>query len=119
MRDAKFQIYKDSAGEFRFRLLSKGNLENILHSTEGYSSKQGCQRGIDSVKVNAPYDSRYARLTASNGQYYFILKAANGEELGRSEYYTTKYAMENGISAVKRDAPNAPVEDLTLAEARY
>ncbi len=119
MRESKFQLYKDTAGEFRFRLLSRGNLENILHSTEGYSSKQMCQWGIESVKRNCRIDSRYQRKQASNGQYYFVLTAANGEQLGRSEYYTTKAAMENGIAAVKRDAPGAPVEDLTLVKSRY
>lgn len=67
------------------------------------------------MKTNAPYDSRYDRSTASNGQYYFVLKSSNGEIIGVSETYTTIYNRENGIKAVKRDTPTAPVEDLTLA----
>jgi uncharacterized protein YegP (UPF0339 family) len=113
MKNPKFQLFKDSKGEFRFRLTAK-NGEIILRSSESYSSKQGCQRGIASVKVNAPYDSRYQRATASNGQYYFTLNASNGETLGISEMYTTIRARNNGIEAVKRDAPNAPTEDLTI-----
>jgi uncharacterized protein YegP (UPF0339 family) len=108
----KFTIFKDSAGEFRFNLFAV-NGKNILRSSEGYTTKQSCKDAISSVKVNSPYDSRYSRLTASNGQYYFILNASNGEELGISEMYTTIANRENGISAVKRDAPNAPTEDLT------
>ena len=110
----RFEIFKDKAGEFRFNLLSKGNGENILRSSEGYTTKQNCQKGIASVKVNAPIDARYDRKTATNGQYYFVLDAANGEELGMSEMYTTSAARENGIEAVKRDAPGAPVVDLSL-----
>ncbi|TGL85258.1 DUF1508 domain-containing protein [Leptospira congkakensis] len=48
---AKFEIYKDKAGEFRFRLKA-GNGE-IIASSEGYSSKQACENGISSVKNNA------------------------------------------------------------------
>ena len=113
MVNPKFQLFKDSADEFRFRLLAK-NGENILRSSEGYTSKQNCKNGIESVKVNSQLDERYSRLESKNNQYYFILNAANGEELGISEMYTSKQGMENGIDAVKRDAPNAPTEDLTL-----
>ena len=35
------------------------------------------------------------------------------EIIGRSESFTTSYARENGIAAVKRDAPIAGVEDLS------
>ena len=48
----KFEIYKDKAGEFRFRLKAK-NGEPILAS-EGYTAKAGCVNGIESVKKNAP-----------------------------------------------------------------
>ena len=112
MANPKFQLFEDQAGEFRFRLRAR-NGEIILRSSEGYVSKQGCQAGIASVKVNAPFDERYDRRRASNGEYYFVLKARNGEALGISEMYQTTAGRDNGIEAVKRDAPGAPVEDLT------
>lgn len=105
-------MYK-SGSQFRFRLLAI-NGENILHS-ESYVTRQGCLNGIRSVKANSPIDSRYNRRNASNGQFYFVLKASNGEIIGTSETYISKYGMENGISAVKRDAPSARIEDLTYA----
>lgn len=46
-----FELYKDKAGEFRFRLRAK-NGEPILAS-EGYSAKASCIGGIESVKKNA------------------------------------------------------------------
>lgn len=48
----KFEVYKDNAGEFRFRLKAR-NGENIL-SGEGYSAKAGCLKGIESIRKNAP-----------------------------------------------------------------
>ena len=47
----KFEIYKDKKGEFRVRF--KYNNE-IMFSTEGYSSKASAQNAIDSIKKNGP-----------------------------------------------------------------
>ncbi|MCZ8344504.1 MAG: YegP family protein [Leptospira sp.] len=47
----KFEIYKDKAGEFRFRLKAANG--EIIASSEGYSSKAACENGIESVKKNA------------------------------------------------------------------
>ena len=48
---AKFEIYKDRRGEFRWRLLADNN--QVIASGEGYKSKAGCKNGIESVKKNA------------------------------------------------------------------
>ena len=49
-KNPKFEIYKDKAGEFRFRLKAR-NGEPVLAS-EGYVSKDGCKNGIASVRKN-------------------------------------------------------------------
>ena len=49
---AKFEIYKDRAGEFRWRLRADNN--EIIAVSEGYTAKAGCKNGIESVKKNAP-----------------------------------------------------------------
>jgi uncharacterized protein YegP (UPF0339 family) len=49
--DAKFEINKDIAGEFRFKLVAV-NGETIAVS-EGYTNKDGVMSGIESVKHNA------------------------------------------------------------------
>jgi len=109
MENPKFVLFKDQGSEYRFRLQAK-NGETILAS-EGYTTKQNCQNVIASVKVHSPNDSNYQRLTATNGQYYFTLRANNNEIIGVSEMYTTTAGRDNGIEAVKRDAPDAPTED--------
>ncbi len=50
---AKFQIFKDAKGEFRWRLRA-GNNEVIATSGEGYKAKADCQHGIELVKRDAP-----------------------------------------------------------------
>ena len=47
----KFEIYNDKAGEFRVRF--KYNNE-IIFSTEGYTSKSSAKNAIDSIKKNGP-----------------------------------------------------------------
>ena len=110
MNNPKFQIFKSSRNSEYYYRLKSSNGEIIL-SGEGYKSKQGCKDGIASVKINAPFDSRYDRKDATSN-YTFSLKASNGEIIGKSENYTTAANRDNGIAAVKRDAPNAPTEDL-------
>lgn len=50
---AKFELYTDAKGEWRFRLKA-GNGEIIALASEGYSSKAAAQNGIESIKKNAP-----------------------------------------------------------------
>lgn len=107
----KFEIFKDRAGEFRFRLRA-ANGEPILAS-EGYTTKSGCQNGIASVQINSQIDARYdVRLTTS-GQPYFVLQAANGEIIGRSESYSSEAALKNGLESVRRNGNTTNIVDLT------
>lgn len=46
----KFEIYKDKAGEFRFRLKAKNG--QIIATSEGYKAKASCKNGIESVRRN-------------------------------------------------------------------
>ena len=47
-----------------------------------------------------------------DGQYYFRLKAANGEIIAQSEGYTTKQNARNGVQAVQKCAPSASIVEL-------
>lgn len=107
----KFELKTAANGQFHFNLKA-GNGQVIL-SSETYTTKDGAENGITSVRNNAPLDERYERKTAGNGDPYFVLKAANGQTIGKSEMYSTTAAMENGISSVKENAPDATVSDLT------
>lgn len=52
-REPTFEVYQDKADEWRWRLVAtNGNI--IADSGEGYQSKQGAKRGIESVRNAAP-----------------------------------------------------------------
>jgi uncharacterized protein YegP (UPF0339 family) len=105
----KFELNTTSNGKFFFNLKA-GNGQTIL-SSEMYESKSGAENGIASVKKNAPDDARYERRHATNGDPYFVLKAGNGEVIGKSEMYSSAAALENGIESVKTNAPDAEIAE--------
>lgn len=49
---AKFELYNDRAGEYRFRLKAANG--EVIAVSEGYVSKAGALNGIESVRRNAP-----------------------------------------------------------------
>ena len=107
----KFEVYKDKAGEFRFRLKA-GNGENV-GASEGYSAKASAENGIKSVMKNAALDERYDIFEGKNEKWYFNLKAGNHEVILSSQGYADKSGATAGAGAVKRAAEDAKIEDLT------
>ena len=47
----KYEVYKDKAGEYRFRLRARNG--KIVAASEGYHTKAACEHGIQSVRKNA------------------------------------------------------------------
>ena len=104
----EFEVYKGNDKQFYFRLRATNN--EIVLTSEGYVSKDGCLNGIESVKSNAPVFTHYLKKQSSDNQYYFLLVAANGKTIGNSELYTTEAARDHGIEVVHDLAPKADVE---------
>ena len=107
----KFVISKDKSGQFCFSLKA-ANGQEIL-SSEAYKTKAACENGVAPVKRNALNDALYERKKAKNGNEYFKLKATNGQVIGTSEMYKSVSATENGITSVRKNAPEAPTEDIS------
>src|SRR5262249_39421177 len=108
---AKFEIQKASDGHFYFHLKAANG--EVIFSSQQYKAKASAQGGIESVKANAPTDAHFERKTSHSEQPYFVLKATNGEVIGKSQMYSSAAAMEKGIESVKANAPAAAVEDHT------
>lgn len=109
----KFVISQRKDGDYQFNL--KATNGQVILASQGYSSKASCENGIESVKTNSADDARFERLTSSNGKFYFNLKAGNGQVIGSSEMYESEASRDNGIESVKRNAPDASVEEETAA----
>ncbi|AHG46802.1 YegP family protein [Rhizobium redzepovicii] len=48
----KFEVYKDKAGEFRFRF--KASNGETMFLSEGYKAKASAMSAIESIKKNTP-----------------------------------------------------------------
>ena len=107
----KFELKKAKDGQFMFNL--KATNGQVILTSELYKTRPSAENGIESVRRNAAREGAFETRTNARGEPYFILKATNGQEVGRSEYYASKTAMENGIASVKKNAPDARLEDLT------
>ncbi len=107
----KFEVYTDKAGETRFRLKA-GNGQIILAS-EGYKRKASAMNGVESVRKNSQDDARFERSKTKNGKWHFNLKATNGQVIGTSEVYESEASRDNGIASVRKNAPDAKLDDQT------
>lgn len=111
----KFELKAGKNGKFSFNL--KATNGQIILTSETYDDKKSANKGIQSVKKNAANAKRYEVRTAKNKEQYFVLKAANGEIIGKSETYKTAKSLNNGIASVTKNAPEAAVVDTTEAPA--
>ena len=51
LKHPKFEVYTDKSDDFRFRL--KASNGQIIGTGQGYASKAGCLKGIESIKKNS------------------------------------------------------------------
>ena len=105
-----FEVYTDAKGEQRFRLKAP-NGETILAS-EGYTTKEACMNGINSVKENSTLDERFESYEDAAGKHRFRLKAANHQIIGVGEAYESDASMKSGMESVNKWASSAEVKEL-------
>ena len=131
----KFIIKKTPSGAFNFSLLAS-NKQKIAVSSQVYTTKGACKKGMESVGKNAQRcidENRIVDLTLKTpeektcpkfeiyldkaGMFRYRLIAPNGESLAISEDgYKSKSSCMNGIKSVGVNAMNSQVEDMTLAD---
>jgi uncharacterized protein YegP (UPF0339 family) len=56
---------------------------------------------------------KFVLTKGKNGDYRWVLKAANGETIATSEGYASKSGAKNGIESVKKNASDATTDDQT------
>ncbi|MEP7213782.1 MAG: YegP family protein [Acidobacteriota bacterium] len=105
----KFVVKTGKSGKVHFNL--KASNGQIVLTSEKYETRASAIKGIESVKKNAANDARFERKKGKDGSPYFVLKASNGEPLGRSEMYKSASSMENGIASVGKNAADSTTVD--------
>ncbi|HEY3956887.1 MAG TPA: YegP family protein [Streptosporangiaceae bacterium] len=54
---------------------------------------------------------KFVLKKGQSGKFHFNLVASNGQVIATSETYNSKEAALNGIESVRKNAPDAPVND--------
>jgi len=98
-RSAYFETFQGLDGRHYFNLMA-GNGENVLRS-QGYTKLSSAQSGVASVLENGFDKRQFDVKQASNGDWYFNLKAGNGQVIGTSEMYASKSNAERGARTVR------------------
>lgn len=107
--EARFEVYRDRAGEYRFRLRdAKGR---VLLSSDAYRSRRACLRGIRSVRDVAPEPTQFERQRTASGRFRFALKGRNSRVIGRSPPFTSPSQRDSALSTVRRRAPLVEVAE--------
>ncbi len=117
-------VIQDAKNGVKFNLKA-GNGEVILTS-ETYTALAGCKNGIESVRKNAAAaaledqtvegfakekNPKFEVYKDKAGEFRFRLKAGNGEIIGVGEGYKKKDSCLNGIESIRKNAPDAEIED--------
>jgi uncharacterized protein YegP (UPF0339 family) len=108
----KFELKKGKSGKFMFNLKAVNG--QVILTSQAYKTKAAAKNGIKSVCTNCSKDARFEQKASKKGEPYFVLLAANKQVIGKSEMYSSKASMLNGIESVKKNAPKAKIEDLTV-----
>ncbi len=111
-----FEMWK--TGSSWYFHMSGANHE-IMLSSQRYSSRTAALAGVLSVIDNAGYAEQFELLLAQNGEYYFNLKAKNGEIIGTSETYSTKSNAQQGIGNVMDDVDDYLAFQASRTGARF
>jgi len=126
---AHFEVYEDSAGEHRWRLVHRnGNI--IADGSEGYASKQKAEQGLESVRNNGPgayvvdtskdeqapedggSDATFELFEDSAGKWRWRLVHRNGNIIADGgQGYASKQKAKQGLHSVQKNVPGAPVEE--------
>ena len=120
----KFVIKETNTG-VKFDLKA-GNGE-VIATSEVYTTEAACRKGIASVQKNAPVAAvedqtkegfaaekhpKFEVYADKAGEFRFRLKATNGQIIAVSEGYKAIAGCMNGIESVKKNAPDATIENI-------
>jgi len=110
MAHPEFQVSTGKDDKFYFNLTAANG--QVIISSKGYKSKDGCKSGIASVKKNSSNKKHFERKDSQGGQHYFVLKAVNSKVIGKSQMYKSNDSSENGIESIKTNAKLAKINYL-------
>ena len=109
--DMKFEVYKDKADEFRWRLKG-GNGEIVATGGQGYKAKEDARKGLE-LLVKSDDKSKFEVYEDEKKEYRWRLKAGNNQVVAvSSEGYKEKAGAEKALKTVREGVAKAEVVDV-------
>ena len=117
-------VLSEAKNGFKFNLVASNG--EVIASSQLYKSMATAKNGIASVTANAPVanienqtvkdfktelNPKFEVYKDKKGEFRFRLKAKNGQIIAASEGYTKIDSCLNGIESVKKNAPEATIEE--------
>lgn len=99
------EMFLDGANQWRFRIRDKRG--QIVLRSEGYSSVEAAQNGVEAVADNILLPKRYKMEQTNDGRYFFNIIAGNNEVIASSRHYDTPQERQVGIDELLCLDPNA------------
>jgi uncharacterized protein YegP (UPF0339 family) len=123
-----YQVLESKDGQYYFNLLA-GNWE-VIGSSELYVSQSNATRAVDTIAGlvskatfgKAAAGAKFQVFQGLDGQYYFHLRASNGEIVLQSEGYTRKASATSSIDSVRTngvDARRYKIKDAANGQAYF
>lgn len=111
MAQGHYELKVAKDGQFMFNLIATNG--QVILTSELYKTKASAQNGIASVQKNGIDEKNFEFRMTKSDQPYFVLKAANHQEIGRSQYYSSQAAAEKGVESVINNASSAVIKEVT------
>lgn len=116
--EAEIEVYNDDNGEFQWRL--KGDEANVTFDSTGYESRNGAEDAVERVRTFLPEadlidigQAAFDVYEGEGGDPRWRLRHRNGQILANgTQGYASHSGVWEGIESVKRNAPNAPLEEI-------
>ena len=115
--EADIEVYEDENGAFRWRL--RGDEEKVKFDSTGYESRRGAEDAVERVRTFLPEadlidigQAAFDVYEGEGGDQRWRLRHRNGQILANgTQGYASRTDVWDGIESVKRNAPNAPLEE--------
>ena len=114
----KFEVYQDTAKEYRWRLVSGEDKERQVLATggQGYKAKADCLHGVKSIQDGID-KLTFETYEDQGKQNRWRAKASNGQIVAASgSSYKTKPECDAAVEAIKKGVTKATVEEIKEAK---
>lgn len=106
---AAFEVFKGLDSKYYFRLRAANG--EIVLSSQAYTTKASAKKGVASVRTNGGEIESFEVVPAQNDQFYFVLKAGNGQVIGRGEAYVTESNADRAIESISELIASEKIAD--------